>query len=77
MTDRELLVEQAASAWRPRDHHGVIRPHPAWSDLDAAGRREAFAAARRARALEAGLHAEGLSSTGAAVLRRIRGDAGR
>jgi hypothetical protein len=70
--ERELLVEAAATAHRPRDAHGTIRAHKAWLDLDAAGRTEAFEVAQTLRALEAALDPEGLSSTGRAVLDRIR-----
>ena len=72
MTERERLIEEAASAWRPAGVTG-IRPSPAWADLDAAGRREAYELARVTRRLETALHAEGLSSTGLAVMARIRG----
>lgn len=72
MTERERLIEEAAGAWRPRGAAGV-RAHPAWADLDAAGRREAFEVARTQRRLEAALDAEGLSSTARAVLARIHG----
>jgi hypothetical protein len=51
----------------------VARAHPAWQDLDQAGRLEAFEATRAARALEAALDPEGLSTTARAVLARIRG----
>lgn len=71
--DRELLVERVASAWRPRRPGGGVGSHPAWHDLDAGGRAEAFEAARVARRLEAALDAEGLSTTARAVLARIRG----
>lgn len=73
MTDeRDLLVEQAASAFRPRDpRDGRARPHPAWQDLDADGRRRAFAVATRQRALEAALDPDGLSTTARAVLARL------
>jgi hypothetical protein len=74
--EREALVEAVAGAWRPRDPTGEIRAHPAWHDLDAAGREEAFDLARRLRALEAALDPEGLSTTGRAVLARIRGARG-
>lgn len=70
---RELLVEQAAGAWRPRRLDGGVGDHPAWHDLDGDGRQEAYDAARVARRLEAALDAEGLSSTARAVLRRIEG----
>jgi len=72
VTGRERLVEEAASAWRPRGVAG-IREHPAWADLDAAGRREVYALARIVRRLEAALDAERLSTTARAVLARIRG----
>jgi hypothetical protein len=71
--DRELLVERAAGAFRERDPHGRILSHPAWHDLDDAGRAEAFAVAERLRALEAALDPEGLSTTARAVLARIQG----
>jgi len=71
--ERELLVEQAASAHRTRDPlTGRARPHPAWLDLDEDGRLEAFDAAAETRALEAALDPESLSSTARAVLKRIR-----
>jgi hypothetical protein len=72
VTERERLIEEAASAWRPRGGPG-LRSHPAWADLDAAGRREVYELARVARRLEAALDAEGLSTTGHAVMARIRG----
>jgi hypothetical protein len=71
MTERERLIEEAASAWRPRGVLGV-HPHPAWADLDAAGRRAAYELARAMRRLEAALDADGLSTTARAVLARIR-----
>ena len=70
---RETLIEEAATAWRPRDAEGRVLPHPAWADLDAAGRVEAFDAARGLRALEAALDARGRSTTARAVLARIEG----
>jgi hypothetical protein len=71
VTDRERLVEAAAGAWRPRRPAGVA-PHPAWADLDAAGRLEVFEVTRVLRRLEAALDPEGLSTTARAVLARIR-----
>jgi hypothetical protein len=71
--ERALLIEQAASAFRDRDpRDGRAQPHPAWRDLDDAGRAEAFDLAARARTLEAALDPAGLSTTARAVLARIR-----
>lgn len=69
--EREALIEAAASAWRPRDRDGRVGSHPAWHDLDEAGRQEAFAAARQQRRLEAAADPHGLSGTARAVLARI------
>lgn len=69
--DDELLVEQAVSAWRPRAADGTIRFHPAWSDLAPTERRRVFDAVLEARAIEAGLDPDGLSTTARAVLARI------
>jgi hypothetical protein len=71
--DEDLLIEAAAGAWRERDPRGGLRFHPAWWDLDEAGRRAAFEVARQSRALEAALHPAGLSSTARAVMARVRG----
>jgi len=69
--DRESLVEQVVSAWRPRDRDGALSPLPAWHDLDDSGRVEAFEATVVQRALEAAADPQGLSTTGRAVLARI------
>ena len=66
----ELLIEQVASAWRPRPLD-ELRYHPAWHDLGAAGRERAFARARALREMEAALDPDGLSTTARAVLARI------
>jgi hypothetical protein len=71
--ERDALIEAVAGAWRPRDPRGRIESHPAWADLDDAGRREAYEVARLERTLEAALDPRGLSATGRAVLARIRG----
>lgn len=70
--DDKDLIEQATTAWRPRGPGGHIRAHPAWHDLDAAGREAVFEATAEARAIEAALDPDGLSSTAHAVLDRIR-----
>jgi hypothetical protein len=78
MKDREQLIEEAAAAFRPRDPlSGRARAHPSWLDLDGDGRQEAHRRALVNRTLEAALASDGLSTTGAAVLRRIRATAGR
>lgn len=69
--DRDVLVEEVAGAHRPR-RGGVVGSAPAWHDLDADGRAEAYARGVENRRLEAALDAEGYSSTVRAVLARIR-----
>jgi hypothetical protein len=69
----DTLIEQVVSGHRARDPDGVIQVAPAWHDLDAAGRRAAFAQTLLQRQLEAAADPEGLSSTARAVLARIRG----
>jgi hypothetical protein len=73
--ERDRLVEQVTSAWRPTDRDGGRRPHPAWHDLDEPGRVAAFEATSTLRLLESALDPDGLSSTAKAVLARIRGTA--
>jgi hypothetical protein len=70
MTERErqVLIEAATSAWRPRDPDGALRAHPARHDLNQNDRVEVALETR----VEAALDPEGLSSTGQAVLSRIR-----
>jgi hypothetical protein len=69
--DDVLLIEQVAGAYRPpaRDE---LRYHPAWHDLDEAGRRRAFERARALRTVEAALDPDGLSTTARAVLAKLR-----
>jgi len=76
MTPEEeaLLVEQVASAYRPRTRdHDDLRYHPAWHDLSEEARVRAFDRARALRTLEAALDPEGLSTTARAILARIGG----
>lgn len=71
--ERQALIEEAAGAYRTRDaRDGRARPAPAWLDLNAAGRAQAFDVAARARVLEAAIDPEGLSTTARAVLARIK-----
>jgi hypothetical protein len=70
--DPDTLIEAAAGAWRPRAPDGTLRFHPAWWDLDEAGRRAAHDRAHQSRPLEAALDPAGLSTTAKAVMSRIR-----
>jgi len=67
----EILIEAATTAWRPWSPSGEIRPHPAWADLDPAGRLAAYEATQFLRRLEAARDPEGLSTTVKAVLARL------
>lgn len=73
---KEFLIEQVVSAYRERDAHGRIRDAPAWHDLDADGRRDAFKQTVLVRTLEAAMDPKGLSSTARVVLSRIRSRSG-
>lgn len=67
----ESLIERVASAYRARDAFGHVRAAPAWHDLTAAEREEAFRRAVGDRRLEAAMDPEGLSTTARAVLARV------
>jgi hypothetical protein len=69
--EEEVLLEQVTSAHRERHVDGAIKSHPAWHDLDDAGRSEAFEATVVLRKMEAALDAQGHSSTIRALLNRI------
>jgi len=71
--ERERLIEEATTAWRPRGPDGDLLAHPAWADLDRAARRRVFEETVVSRALEAALDPVGLSTTVRAVLSRIPG----
>jgi len=75
MTDEtiELLLEQAASAFRERDASGRILPSPAWWDLPPGEREDAGEHQLESRLIECALDPRGLSSTVRAVLGRIDG----
>jgi hypothetical protein len=72
MTEEEARIEQVAAAWRDRDRDGGVAWHFAWYDLPVAARVEAARRAASQRAMEAALDPEGLSTTGHAVMARIR-----
>jgi len=69
--DRALLVEEAASAWRPHTPDGQTLEHPAWADLDPDGRQAAAEEALVMRVLEAALDPDGYSTTVLAVASAI------
>jgi hypothetical protein len=69
----DVLVEQAASAFRERDVSGRILPSPAWWDLPAERREALFESQLVSRHMERALHPGGLSSTVRAVLGRLGG----
>ncbi|MBS2014488.1 MAG: hypothetical protein JST00_16500 [Deltaproteobacteria bacterium] len=75
--EEEILVEQVASAQRPRSRD-TLRYHRAWHDLGDQGRIRAHEIARAVRKVEAALDPEGFSTTTRAVLARIAesGEAG-
>ena len=69
----ETVVEATTTAFRGTDPRGGLQFHPAWYDLDDAGKLAAFEATVRARRLEVALDPDGLSTTARAVLARVRG----
>ena len=71
--ERERLIEETVSAWRPRTPDGLILAHPSWADLPEGERMRAYEETLRARALESLLDGDGLSTTSRAVLGRISG----
>jgi len=70
--EREALIAALSTAHRSRDGRGKIAPHPAFHDLDEAGRLEAFDVALATRALEAATDEDSLSTTARVVLAKIR-----
>ena len=68
--DRDALIEELASAWRPLSEGGPSA-HPAWEKLDEEGRLEAFEIAKSLRLMEAAFDSEGLSTTGKVVMDRV------
>lgn len=70
--EREQLIAEATSAFRSRAADGQVLEHPAWMDLDEAGRVEAHERTLELRALERAASPLGHSSTVRAVLARIQ-----
>jgi hypothetical protein len=73
MTDdpREILLEEAVSAYRERTASGRILPSPAWWDLPAESKEELFRRQLQSRVLERALDRDGMSTTVKSVLNRI------
>lgn len=70
--EEAILIEAVTTAHRARSAD-QIEIHPAWLDLDAAGREQAFEVTRVVRRMEAALDRDGLSTTARAVLARLGG----
>jgi hypothetical protein len=70
--EREILIEQAASAFRERNPWGRILPAAAWHDLAPQDREAAFERQLANRVIERALDPEGWSATVRAVLARLR-----
>jgi hypothetical protein len=68
--DDEIRIEAAITAHR--ESSGEVHFHPAFHDLDAAGRERLWTATWRQRRLEQALAADGMSTTARAVLARLR-----
>jgi hypothetical protein len=71
-TERDLLIEAAMTAWRPRTPDGRILGHPAWHDLAGEDRERLHHETLRSRIVEQAIDPRGVSSTARAVLARIR-----
>ncbi len=73
MTDepKDLLIEEAVSAFRERNAWGRILPSPAWLDLRPADREAIFDRQLTSRIIERALDPNGRSSTVRAVLTRL------
>jgi hypothetical protein len=74
MTDdpKDLLIEQAVSAFRERDTRGRILASPVWHDLAPDAREELFGRQLESRRIEQMLSPDAMSGTVRAVMSRIR-----
>jgi hypothetical protein len=74
MTDepKELLIEEAVSAFRERDSWGRILPSPAWFDLPPEDREALFERQLTSRIFERAIDPSGRSTTVRAILVRIQ-----
>ena len=69
--DRAALVEAVTTARRDVRPDGHVVAAPAWHDLDAAAREDAFDATMALRRLESAADPAGLSTTAHAVIARL------
>ncbi|HYK90765.1 MAG TPA: hypothetical protein VE398_18475 [Acidobacteriota bacterium] len=69
---KDLLVEEAASAFRERDSWGRVQPSPAWWDLPPEERLVLFKRQLESRLIERALDPEGFSNSVRSVLSRLR-----
>lgn len=67
----DILLEQAASAYRERDLSGRILPSPAWWDLSPESRDILCQNQLQSRLLESIIDPQGYSSTVHAVMNRL------
>ena len=68
---KDLLIEEAVSAFRERNAWGRIQPSPAWMDLPPADREALFERQLVSRFIEGAIDPYGKSSTVRAVLARL------
>lgn len=68
---KEMLIEQAVSAYRERTALGRILPCPAWLDLPPESREELFAKQLQSRILEQAFSPDGMTTTAKSVLSRL------
>ncbi len=74
MTDepKDLLIEEAVSAFRERNSRGLVLPSPAWWDLPPGDREALFERQLASRIIERAVDPNGRSATVRAVLGRLR-----
>jgi hypothetical protein len=69
---KDLLIEQAAAAFRERNAWGRILPSSAWWDLAPEDREAVFTRQLESRLIERALRRDGLSCTVQAVMERLK-----
>lgn len=74
---KDLLIEEAVSAFRERNSWGRVLPSRAWRDLPPEDREAVFERQLASRVIERAVDPNGRSTTVRAVLERLRGGGGR